>query len=49
MSSKELYFLPLIKEVKVPNKPFLNEKVPSYKHKSIEDIIEKKDSNTSKN
>jgi hypothetical protein len=49
MSSKELYFLPTIKEVRLANRPLLTEKLPAFKHKSIEDIIEKKDANTSKN
>lgn len=44
MSSKDLYFLPLIKEVKFKSKHASSvQKLPAFKHKSIEDILNTKD------
>lgn len=43
MSSKDLYFLPLIKEVKLKSKQASSaQKLPPFKHKSIEDILNTK-------
>ncbi len=49
MSSKELYFLPSIKEVRLANRSPIKDMVLTYKHKSIEDIIEKKEMQPFKN
>lgn len=49
MSSKELYFLPSIKEVRLAHRSPARDKPLTLKHRSIEDILQRKDPHPAKN